>query len=526
MTAVQELTDLMKKPSAADLALVGKAFAFAEQAHKNHVRYSGEPYLNHLVLTAKILAELGMSANTVAAGLLHDTLEDVGVKPDTLRKEFGEDLLMLVDGVTKLGHLRYRGVDRYSESLRRFFIASAKDIRIIIIKLADRLHNMKTLRFVPEEKRRRIAMETLEIYAPLAYRLGIRKINRELQDLAFPFAYPEEYNKVATILRAEESELTRKLERFHKSLLKGLVKQGVSPLWTSHRIKGMYSLYIKLRSRDWDLGKIYDVLAVRVTVKTIEDCYRALGAVHALCRPLPGRIKDYIAFPKPNGYRSLHTTVFTRDGGTAEIQIRTEEMHRESEYGVAAHFEYKERTEQKEPDSSYIAWAKKLLSALVSWRVPAAGPSEKAAQGRAQNPSMETTPRDRTEENGSDIPAWVRRLGEVGFTTEEQEFWEHLKDDFFKNRIFIFTPKGDVVDLPVDSSPVDFAYAIHSDIGDHMRGAKVNGKLVSLDTALKNGDIVEITTRDAVHPTRKWLDFAKTTVAKKHIRAALAKIKI
>ena len=269
MTTAAELTEFMsakggsasggKKPSAADVALVEKASAFAETAHKEHKRYSGEPYFNHLSETAKILAELGVGAQTIAAGLLHDTLEDVGVTAETLRKEFGEDMLMLVDGVTKLGHLRYRGVDRYSESLRRFFIASAKDIRVLIIKLADRLHNMRTLSFVPREKQRRIAMETLEIYAPLAYRLGIRKINRELQDLAFPFAYPPEYDKVRALLKEKESELTRKLERFHKSLLKGLVKQGITPLSTRHRIKGIYSLYIKLRSRDWDLEKIYEV---------------------------------------------------------------------------------------------------------------------------------------------------------------------------------------------------------------------------------------------------------------------------
>lgn len=511
MVLLPELISLIKEPSAADRTLVEKAYAFAENAHRNHTRYSGEPYFNHLVETAKILAELGMGAQTIAAGLLHDTLEDVGVIPEALRKEFGEDILMLVDGVTKLGHLRYRGVDRYSESLRRFFIASAKDIRVIIIKLADRVHNMRTLQFVPKEKQRRIAMETLEIYAPLAYRLGIRRINRELQNLSFPFAYPAEYTRVKTLLKEKESELTKKLERFHRSLLKGLVKQGIKPLVTTHRIKGLYSLHIKLQSRDWDLEKIHDVLAVRVTMKTVEDCYRALGAVHALWRPLPGRIKDYIAFPKPNGYQSLHTTVFTGDRGVVEIQIRTEEMHRESEYGVAAHFEYKEYAQRKEMDTSYLAWAKKLLSALVLWR--------------ARTPTKEGLAQNGQTENESDVPAWVRRLGEVGSTTEEQEFWTHLKDDFFKNRVFIFTPKGDVVDLPVDSGPTDFAYAIHSDIGDHMHGAKVNGKLVAIHTALKNGDIVEILTKANAHPTQKWLEFAKTALAKKHIRNALAKLK-
>lgn len=508
MPSPTELTRLLPNPSAEELELVARVYRFAETAHAGHRRYSGEPYFTHLFETAKILAELGMGAAAVAAGLLHDAIEDAGVTAETLKKEFGEEVLMLVEGVTNLGHLRYRGIDRYSESLRRFFIASARDLRVVIIKLADRLHNMRTLQFVPREKQRRIAMETLEIYAPLAYRLGIRRVSRELQELSFPFAHPAEYARVHALLTARESKIRKKLERFHKSLLKGLTRQGVAPLQTSHRIKGLYSLYMKLMRKDWDVEKIQDMLAVRIVVKDIEECYTVLGAIHALWRPLPGRIKDYIAFPKPNGYRSLHTIVFTGDGGVVEIQIRTEEMQRESEYGVAAHFEYKERLEK--PDrGSYVAWAKKLLTALMSWRGSDAGGAS------AQRTS---------ESDESGVPAWVRRLGEAGSSLQDHELWTHLRDDVFRNRVFVFTPKGDVVDLPAESRAVDFAYAIHSGIGDRISGAKVNGKLVALETPLKNGDIVLILTRESAHPTEKWLTLARTTLAKKHIRSTLAKL--
>lgn len=500
----------MKKPSAEELALVERGYIFAEKAHSNHRRYSGEPYFNHLFETAKILAEFGMNGSTMVAGLLHDSIEDVGVKPETIKNEFGEEILMLVEGVTKLGHLHYRGVYRYSESMRRLFVSSSKDLRILIIKLADRLHNMRTLRFVPKEKQKRIAMETLEIYAPIAYRLGIRKINRELQDLSFPFAYPEQYSRVTALLAAKQSELEKRLTKFHRELLRELAEQKIKVITTSRRIKCLYSLYMKLIHKDWDIEKIHDMLAIRIIVETVEDCYQALGVIHSVWRPLPGRIKDYIAFPKPNGYRSIHTTVFSKDGGTVEIQIRTEEMHRESEYGVATHFVYKELTEKKVSEESYLNWAKRILTGLISWS--------------AGRPADIQAP-----QNGdgafADIPAWVRQLSDLDSVVEEQDFWERLRADAFKNRIFIFTPKGDVVDLPADSSPIDFAFAIHSDIGEHMIGAKVNGKLVGIDTPLKNGDIVEILTKQSAHVSPKWLSFTRTTLAKKHIKNALTRIK-
>ncbi len=501
-----EITDLMRHPSMRDITLVAKAYAFAEEAHKDHKRYSGEPYFTHLFETAKLIAELGADAPTISAGLLHDSIEDVNVQPETIKKEFGPDVLMLVEGVTKLGHLRYRGVDRYSESMRRMFIASSKDLRVLIVKLCDRLHNMRTLQHVPKTKQLRIAKETLEIYAPIAYRLGIRKINRELEELAFPFAYPDEYLRVTKLVNERKKELLKYLDKFHKSVLRGITRQSVSIVSSGERIKGLYSLYTKLKNREWDFEKIYDLLAIRIIVKSVEDCYRALGAIHGIWRPLPGRIKDYIAFPKPNGYRSLHTTVFTGSGGVVEIQIRTEEMHRESEYGVAIHSEYKEEERKVKKLEK-----KSFFGALMP------------RHGRVTN---DTAPVPALEDIGNGVPSWIRELGDLDSTMGEQEFWEHLREDFFKNRIFIFTPKGDVVDLPTDSTPLDFAYAIHSDIGDHLVGAKVNGKLVPIETSLHNGDIVEILTRKNARATAKWLTVAKTTLAKKHIRNALQKPKL
>lgn len=507
MENIEDITKLMRRPSVRDLAVVSRAFAFAKEAHRDHKRYSGEPYFMHLFETAKLIAELGAGASAVAAGLLHDAIEDVNVSAETIRKEFGDEILIIVEGVTKLGHIRYRGVDRYSESMRRLFIASSKDLRVLIVKLADRLHNMRTLRHVPKEKQRRIAQETLEIYSPIAYRLGIRKVNRELEELSFPFAYPEEYARVVAVVKLKEPDLTKRLEKFHKSVLKGLTRQNIKVVASNVRIKGLYSLYTKLKQKEWDFDKIYDMLAIRIIVHSAEDCYRVLGVIHGIWRPLPGRIKDYIAFPKPNGYRSLHTTVFTGDGGLVELQIRTAEMHQESEYGIAVHFGYKEAKKQSLRDSAR-SLGSKLYTGLLAWRAKGTGSGNNALEG---------------ERTG--VPHWVRELGDLNTAVEEQDFWKQLRDDVFKNRVFVFTPKGDVVDLPLDSSPIDFAYSIHSDIGDHLVGAKVNGKLVSIDTKLKNGDIVEILTRPAAKPTSKWLEFAKTTLAKKHIKNTMGKLK-
>ncbi|MEK7109460.1 MAG: HD domain-containing protein, partial [Patescibacteria group bacterium] len=362
---MNEIRDILQKMSGAgkdDLALVEKAYGFAAEAHKDHKRFSGEPYLNHLVATAKELAKLGMSARVVAAGLLHDSIEDVGVLPATIEKEFGKEVRFLVEGVTKLGRLKYRGAERHRESLRKLLVATGKDARVLIIKLMDRLHNMRTLKHVPEEKRRRIALETLEIYAAIAHRLGIGLVRKELEDLAFEYAYPEEYVEAKQLLTERSKETTERLNRMSRTLRKELGQNGITKLHTDFRVKGLWSLWQKLKRKEGDIAKVYDIAALRVVVPTVEDCYKVLGLVHNLWQPLPNKIKDYIAFPKPNGYKSLHTTVFTGDGGIVEVQIRTPDMHNEAQYGIASHVTYKEVPGKKgqTPGGSFD-WIKSLI---------------------------------------------------------------------------------------------------------------------------------------------------------------------
>src|SRR3990167_7438265 len=459
---------IMSGSSTEDVSFVKKAFAFVEHAHLGHERLSGEPYLKHLSETAKILAELGAGGATIVAGLLHDTIEDVGVTREEIIKEFGEEVAFLVEGVTKLGHLKYKGTDRHNESLRKLFVAMSEDIRVLLIKLADRLHNMRTLSFVPKDKQKRIAAETLEIYAPIAYRLGIRKINRELEDLSFPYVYPRAYEEITKALKEQHQDRMESLEKFSRSVMKELAKEGLTKAKTESRVKGLYSLYKKYLRYDKDIEKIYDMNAMRILVDSVADCYQALGVIHGRWRPLPLRIKDYIAFPKPNGYQALHTTVFIGDGNIVEVQIKTHEMYRYSEYGIASHLEYKDKNQGR----NILAWVYSLL------------PRSRSTNGTNHN-------------NGKDVPKWISELAAYEASTKQQQrFNERLKSDFFNHRIFVFSPKGDVVDLPIDSTPVDFAYSIHTDIGDHMIGSKVNGKLVSLDTKLRNGDIVFIMTNE------------------------------
>jgi len=503
MPSAKDILSLMNGPSKEDAALVEKAYAFAADAHKDHKRFSGEPYLTHLVETAKGLAELGMSAKTVAAGLLHDSIEDVGVKPETIEQEFGKDVRFLVEGVTKLGQFKYRGAERHRESLRKLLVATGKDARVLIIKLMDRLHNMRTLTHVPPEKRKRIALETLEIYAAIAHRLGMGVVRRELEDLAFEYAYPEEFTQATKLLTEAEQETSERLEKMSRALKTELAHGGVKVFHVDHRVKGLWSLWQKLHRKGGDISRVYDIAALRVIVDDVADCYRVLGIVHKLWQPLPNKIKDYIAFPKPNGYQGLHTTVFSGDGGIVEIQIRTKEMHQEAQFGIAAHVVYKENTpgaQQGTNRQSSFDW---ILSLIPSFRKNVGLPAATARQ---------------TRYNSSDTPEW---LSELESEMDNPEFETTLKTDIFSHRVFVFTPNGDVVDLPLESSPIDFAYAIHSDIGDHVSGAKVNGKMVSLDTTLQNGDIVEIQTRKSATPKTKWLDFAKTTMARRHIRNAL-----
>ncbi len=501
---VREITSLRSIPFPKEsIALITKAYLFAEQAHKEHKRYSGEPYMVHLHETAKNLARLGMGARTIAAGLLHDVIEDTGVARDTIRMEFGDEILGLIEGVTKLGTLKYRGLKRHTESLRKLFVAMSKDLRVLIIKLADRLHNMQTLMHVPEHKQKRIAEETLEIFAPLAYRLGMRTLNRELEDLAFPYVYPKEHAEIKKLLKKKSKETEIHLEKNLRSLRKALAKEGLRNTHISYRIKGLYSTYKKWLRKNKDINQIYDISAIRITVPSVHDCYQVLGIIHGLWRPMPGRIKDYIAFPKPNGYQSIHTTIFTGDGSIIEVQIRTGGMDRDAEFGIASHLVYKEGKQDSET-SNFVR-----LMQLLSYRTWFSG--EKSAP---QAPPVSS--------EGGATPLWVQQLAEAqAEITEPQEFLENLRADFFQHRVFVFTPAGDVVDLPIDSSPIDFAYAIHSDIGDHISGAKVNGKLVSLNTTLHNGDVVEIQTKPSSKPSAKWIDLCKTGVARRKIQAAL-----
>ena len=476
MADPKELIDLLNgNISKKEEELIIKAYKFAEKAHAGQKRMNGDSYFTHVFETAKLLAKLRVGTKTIVAGLLHDVLEDTKVKEEELEKEFGKDVLFLVTGVTKLGTLKYRGHKRHVESLRKFFVAMANDLRVVIIKFADRLHNLQTLSSLREDKRKRIAIESIEVYAPLANRLGMGKLKGELEDAAFPYAYPKEYAEVGEIIKEKEDLYIKSLTEVRETLIKELKKNKIKFIEIDYRVKHKYSLYQKLLRYDMDIEKIYDIVALRVMVDTIEECYRVLGVVHSIWKPLPGRIKDYIALPKPNGYRSLHTTVFTGGHGIAEIQIRTAEMDKEAHYGVAAHFAYKEKDNKKSRESkSKLKWMEEL-------------------------------------KNLNHIPEAPKK------------FIEHIKMDFFNNRIFVFTPKSDVIDLPEDSSPIDFAYSIHSDVGDHMAGVKVNGKMGQIFSKLKNGDIVEIITKKDCHPTSKWLENTKTSIAKKHIKAYLEK---
>src|SRR3989344_98133 len=459
--------------NAKDKAVVRGAAERAEIIHSDEKRESGEPYFNHLFETVKILTSLGMGPKTLSAGFLHDSLENNKITREEIKNEFGEDILFLVDGVTKLSTLKYTGLKRHVESLRKFFMATSKDPRIIIIKLADRLHNMETLGHLPEAKQKRIALETMEIYAPLAHRLGIGKIKGRLEDLAFFYLDSANFKETREKLGKKAGENTERLDKILRSVKKALANEGITDIKTDYRVKHTYSLYKKLRKNDMDIDKIYDISSLRIIVKDTLTCYQVLGIIHSKWQPLPMKIKDYIAFPKPNGYRSLHTTVFTGDGGFVEIQIRTEEMHNEAEYGLASHISYKEGKSARSKNEDYkVEWLRKLA------------------------------------ESQKDI-------------SRSDEFLKSLRNDFFDQRIFVFTPKGDVIELPAEASPLDFAYAIHSDIGDHTFAVKVNSKMVSLDSKLLSGDVVEIQTRKGSKPSRRWLEFAKTTFAKKKIRASL-----
>jgi len=488
---LKEILELVPKANKKEKKLIEDAYFFAKKGHEDQTRMSGKPYFFHTLETAKYLAELGMDATSIAAGFLHDTIEEGCATAEELEEKFGKDVLFLVEGVTKLGKLKYHGLERHAESLRKLFIAMAHDIRVIVIRLADRLHNVQTLSYLPEEKQKRIAMETLEIYAPLASRLGMGALKGALEDQAFPYIHPKEYEETRLLRKQHGKKHLELLKKVDKSLKRMLAQEKIPLIKTDYRTKRLYSLYQKLKRKDMNIDKVYDIAALRIIVPTIDDCYKTLGIIHKRWKPLPGRIKDYISTPKPNGYQSLHTTVFTGDGNLVEIQIRTQEMHQQAKFGVASHASYKE-----EGDSNAL-WVMRLFST----------PFKKNGNNTK-------------EDNGFKTPDWLQTLTNIQDHIEDpQEFLQTLTTDFFDHRVFVFTPKGEVIDLPEGSTPIDFAYAVHTDIGNHVAGASINGKLTSIDTKLENGDIVDVTTKSSSHPTNKWLDYAKTTLARRNIRA-------
>lgn len=469
---INDVVDLVHKYARrADLDLVWLAFDVANRAHAGQNRKSGEPYIVHPLAAAYILARMRIDVSIVAATLLHDVPEDTSVTLEAIENDFGPDIANMIRGITKLGKLKYRGAERYIENLRKMFVAMAEDVRVMIIKFADRIHNLSTLEALEEKKRYRIALESLEIYAPIAHRLGMGEFKGLLEDLAFPYVYPKDFEKTKALRDKIFTDAEAYIEKTLKLLRVELKEAGINFLDAHGRKKQLYSFYQKLIKKNWESDKIYDIVALRILVDDIADCYATLGIIHKIWRPLKGRIKDYIAQPKPNGYKSLHTTIFGLGGNIIEFQIRTKEMHYEAEFGVAAHWHYDEHGEKL--PAKDIIWAKELANIQ------------------------------------KDI---LTNLSDL----------EVFRVDFFKNRIFTFTPKGDVIDLPEDATPVDFAYSVHSEVGSKCTGARVNEHMVSLDTPLQSGDVVEIIIdKNRKGPSHDWLLSVKTHQARSHIKNSI-----
>ena len=452
--------------------LIRRAYEFSKNAHEGQLRESGEPYFEHPFEVACILAQLELDVETIVAGLLHDVLEDTSVTREQLKDEFGPQILMLVDGVTKLEQLPFKNTfERQAENLRKMIFAMAKDIRVILIKLADRLHNMRTLRHLSEERQKKIAEETLDIYVPLAHRLGIWTIKFEMEDIAFRYLWPEEYYALVNSISKKRKEREGELQNVMNIVKTKLDEVGIN-CDIQGRPKHFYSIYQKMRSQNKTLDEIYDLMAVRVIVDSVKDCYAVLGIIHTVWKPIPGRFKDYIAMPKSNMYQSLHTTVIGPNGESYEIQIRTWEMHRIAEKGVAAHWLYKEGQSKAQSYNHKIQWLREAVE-------------------------------------------WLQEM------KDPEEFMDSLKIDLFEDEVFVFTPKGDVKSLPKGSTPVDFAFDVHTDIGLRCVGAKVNSRIVTLDYELKNGEFVEILTSRHASPSQDWLNFVKTSKAKNKIRSWL-----
>lgn len=456
-----------------EMELLDRAIAFAKEAHKVQKRESGEPYYTHPEAVARMLFDMGMDSHTVIAGLLHDVVEDcAAVTLDTVRTNFGEDIAIMVDGVTKLTKTGKSDIltkeEAQAENLRKLFLAIAKDVRVVIIKLTDRLHNLRTLEYCTEEKQIRKARETLDVYAPLAHRFGMGAIKCELEDLCFQYLWPEEYQNLKKQIEPQQRERMQTLETAIATIKTHLAAAGIEAQ-INGRPKHLYSIYKKIQRQNRVVQDIYDLIAVRVIVNTINDCYAALGIIHAIWKPVPGRFKDCIAMPKTNMYRSLHTTLFSETGLPFEVQIRTFEMHRTAEYGIAAHWMYKEGRANRDELDSKLAWLREALEL----------------------------------ENYAD---------------NTREFVENIRKDFFSDYVYVLTPRGQIIDLVTGSTPLDFAYRIHSNVGNHAQHAKVNGAIVRLDYKLKNNDVVEIVTAPNATPSRDWLKIVKTQQAKAKIR--------
>ena len=472
----QEFLDsLLKCNPTYDIELLGKAYDKAEEMHRGQLRKSGESYLIHPMAVSKILADLGMDEYTIAAGLLHDVVEDTSYTSEMLSAEFGEEVRHLVDGVTKLKSLVFENKEeRQAENLRKMFLAMSKDIRVLIIKLADRLHNLRTINYMSERQIYDKCIETLEIYAPLASRLGIFTMKFELEDIAFKHLEPEEYKNIAVAVKTKREQREENINHVIEDITESLNDMNIHFEITG-RSKHFYSIYRKMKYQSKQLDEIFDLSAVRILVDTVRDCYAVLGIVHTMWKPIPGKFKDYVAMPKPNMYQSLHTTVISDNGDPFEIQIRTYEMHKIAEYGIAAHWKYKEGKSSDEKEEVKLAWLRQTLE-------------------------------------------WQKDMN------DPKEFMETLKVDLFASQVFVFTPKGDVIELPAGSTPLDFAFKIHSAIGCKCIGAKVNGKMVPIDYTLQNGNIVEIvTSSNSSGPSIDWLKIAKSSNARSKIRAHLKK---
>jgi GTP pyrophosphokinase len=453
----------------ADMSLIERAFHFSENAHKGQFRRSGEPYFSHPLSVAGILADLHLDLDSIITGLLHDTVEDTHASLEDVRREFGDTVATLVDGVTKISQIKFKNShEKQGENIRKMIVAMGKDVRVVLVKLADRLHNMRTLHFMPFEKQERIAIETLEIYCPLAGRMGINRLKIELEDLCFRYYRPDVYYDLVQKVKRSESEQGRYIAEVKMLIARELQKVGFH-YEVYGRSKHLWSIYKKMQSRNIDYEQVYDVLAFRVLVDTVGDCYAVLGVVHSLWKPIPGRFKDFIAMPKTNNYQSLHTTVIGPGGERIEIQIRTREMHSVAERGIAAHWNYKERGKLNQASVNQANW----LRDLVSWHQQVRTP---------------------------------------------EEFLDSVKTDLFETEIYVFTPNGDVREFPEGATPLDFAYAIHTDLGNSCTGARVNGKMVPLKYQLHNGDTVEIMTSKTQQPSKDWLKWVVTNKAKSKIR--------